>query len=642
MGSSSARLELKPARVILEDIRDLLLSQQSADGNWSYYFEASTILPEFYAIVMEKLFPPCDDAMVRGLCQAIIERQQPNGSWGLYTDHPGHFSTTLEAYIALRLSGHEPDEPVLVRTRTFLEAVKSESKLSNLTKVALATMGIIPWSAFPSFPIELIFLPTWFPGNLYEFASFTRTHMWQIIVLSHLEITLDSPKLPEVSTFLTDSHLRAPTWNSIFGRCLERLVGRSSALTLPRKAYSSRAINAYREQIIDDIGPCGLMGEPVLSENLFSMFVLKALGRAEDEPRIAKMKETLRSWALDSGGETRMRYCTMEVWDTALNLCLLRQLGVPDTDPRIERAVRWLLDSQIRDFRYLSKRNPKISGTSWSYERSNVYYPDVDDTCAALNAIRDLKGPLADTARESFCRGVKWLLHMQNRDGGWTAFGHNLDRAFLEKAPFNDVRRLMIEPSVADMTGRTAAFIASLRDPEFAPALSRAKDWLDADQTDHGSWFGRWGISYIYGTWAALSAYGAMGRVEGSSPTVDRACAWLRSVQNTDGGWGESCESDMKDQFVQRTNSNPSQTAWALDGLLSVVRNPREDVCIARALEYLFEIYEPGRGWQETYPTGAGFAGKIYFRYHNYRNLWPAFALLRATRALESGASQKG
>jgi sporulenol synthase len=222
---------------------------------------------------------------------------------------------------------------------------------------------------------------------------------------------------------------------------------------------------------------------------------------------------------------------------------------------------------------------------------------------------------------------------MQNRDGGFSAFDVNSSKQLLERLPFNDMRRAMIDPSSADMTGRTLAFISCLDEARAAPSKRRAITWLDAHQEGDGSWWGRWGISYLYGTWGALLGYGAFGLNEDVSRAVHRGCKWLRSVQNPDGGWGESCKSDLAGHFVPRFQSTPSQTAWALEGLLTAGSRPMEDPAVRRGLNFLLTNYRPGAGWEEDYPTGAGFAGKLYLVYHNYRNLWPTLALLRAIHA---------
>lgn len=621
---------------ILDDVRRVLTAQQATDGSWRYLLEGS-VLPNSYAIIVEALFPPTDHDLTARLAAVIERRQLPNGGFKLYPDHPGDFSTTIEAYLALRLAGRASDDPVLARARDFLAAMRDEQHLSNLTRVTLAALGIMPWSAVPNLPAEIMLLPGTAPLSVYDLASFSRVHMPAIMLLAALEAKREFPLASEMRGLLAPHHLRilprshplARPAQWIFNRAV--LFGKLSTALGARR----RAIEACRRFIHDRIEADGTIGSYILSTT-FSMLALSALGRPEDEARLRTMKQGLRGFVFNHQGELHMQPCTSTVWDTALNVAALRRLGVADTDPALARAVEWLLDREITAFPDLRQHSPRMRGGAWGFQAVNRFYPDVDDTCAVLSAIRDLEGPWRQRAGEAFVRGVDWVLGMQNRDGGFSAFDVNCSNGLLERLPFNDMRRAMIDPSSADMTGRTLAFISGLCDGRAASASRRALAWLDAHQERDGSWWGRWGISYLYGTWAALLGYSAAGVNEDHSRAVQQACTWLRSVQNPDGGWGESCKSDIAGCFVPRSVSTPSQTAWALEGLLAAGRRPLTDPAVSRGVTFLLSSYRPGSGWQEEYPTGAAFAGKLYLIYHNYRNLWPTMALLRATQGVQA------
>ena len=618
---------------ILGDIRYVLTTQQAADGSWCYLLEGS-VLPDSYAIIVETLFPPTDSYIVENLAMGIESRQLQNGGFGLYPEHPGDFSTTLEAYLALRLAGRPADAPVPARARDFLSRSRNEQHLSNLTRVTLAALDIIPWSAVPSLPPEIMLLQGKAPLSLYDLASYSRVHMPAIMLLAAIGAKLEFPLAPEMRSLLAPDHLRVLPRCHPLARPAQWLFSRAAALGKLCCTIGARqhAIEACRRFIHNRIEADGTIGSYILL-TIFSMFALSALGRPGDEAQVRAMKQGLRSLIFEHRGKLHMQPCTSTLWDTALNVAALRQFGVADTDPVLAQAVDWLLDREITVFPDLWQHSPRMRGGAWGFQAVNRFYPDVDDTCAVLTAMRNFEGPQKQRASEAFARGIEWVFAMQNRDGGFSAFDVNSSKALLERLPFNDMRRAMTDPSSADMTGRTLAFISGLHDDRVFLAIRRALDWLDTHQERDGSWWGRWGISYLYGTWGALLGYGAVGKTEDSSRAVKRACAWLRSVQNPDGGWGESCKSDLADCFVPLSVSTPSQTAWALEGLLAAGSRPQADPAVKRGIEFLVKKYRPGSGWEENYPTGAGFAGKLYLIYHNYRNLWPTMALLRATRS---------
>ncbi|MDR3556316.1 MAG: squalene--hopene cyclase [Syntrophobacteraceae bacterium] len=619
---------------ILEDVREAILAQQSEDGSWRYLLEGS-VLANAYYILVEALFPPADKTLIERLARSIERRQLPNGGFGLFPEHPGDFSTTIEAYLALRLAGRAPDAQSVIRAERFLSATRHGSDLSNLTRVTLAILGVIPWSAVPVLPPEIMMLSGKAPLSIYDLASFTRVHMPAIMLLAASNASSEFRLASEIGSLLAQHHFRpAPCFHPRLGR-VDRLVRPLTKWIagLSRAAGArQRSMELCRRFIHDRLEEDGTLGSYLLS-TIFSMFALSLLGRPEDAQAVRFMKAGLKSFTVEQKGELHMQPCTSAVWDTALNVAALRQLGVPDHHPALVRSVDWLLDREITVFPDLWQQSPKMGGSAWGFQAVNRFYPDVDDTCAVLTAIRDFQGSLSVRASRAFARGVDWVFAMQNRDGGFSAFDVNNSKQFLERLAFNDMGRAMIDPSSADMTGRTVMFLSDLNDARAAGSIRRGLGWLDTHQEKDGSWWGRWGISFIYGTWAALLGYAAAGVKPCGSKAAKRGCEWLRSVQNADGGWGESCHSDLEGCFMPRSESTPSQTAWALDGLLASGCRPQAQP-VRRGLEFLIERYRPGRGWEENYPTGAGFAGKLYLIYHNYGNLWPTMALLRAGRIL--------
>ena len=574
----------------------------------------------------------------QGITGWVAEHREPVSIPAQALRDPGHsgdFSTSLEAYLALRLAGRPQSAEPVMRAQRFLCTTGREQNLSNLTRVTLAILGVLPWSAVPVLPPEIMLLPGRAPLSIYDLAGFTRVHMPAIMLLSATNASREFALAREVRAMLAPHHFRAiPCAHPLSGR-VERLV-RPMAKWLAKLSRATGArqlsIESCRSFIQDRIEEDGTLGSYLLS-TIFSMFALSSLGRPEDAQIVSFMKAGLRNFTVEKNGELHMQPCTSAVWDTALNVAALRRLGIPDSDPALIEAVKWLFDREIRVFPDLWQRSPKMRGSAWGFQAVNRFYPDVDDTCAVLSAIRDFKGLPGQRAKEAFGRGVEWVFAMQNRDGGFSAFDVNSSLQFLERLPFNDMGRAMIDPSSADMTGRTVMFISDLGGARAARSIRKGLAWLDSHQETNGSWWGRWGISFIYGTWAALLGYAAAGVNRHRSKAVERGCEWLRSVQNEDGGWGESCRSDVEGCFVPRSESTPSQTAWALEGMLASGCRPQWEP-VRRGIEFLVERYRPGIGWEENYPTGAGFAGKLYLLYHNYGNLWPTMALLRASRIL--------
>ena len=564
--------------------------------------------------------------IVKRLKERILERQLTNGGFNNYPGDGGNLSMTVEAYLAFSMERSDKNSSEMRRMREFIKTHGGLDEISNLTKITLAVCGQMSWSQVPLFPVELIHLGTRSPFSIYDLVSFTRVHVVPFMVLYAKRFTI--PLSPETGV----SDLRGIDSGRKNKEKMFKRIGLRAYLKLlqaqrilgptPVRAWSLRKCERW---ILERLEPDGTLGSYILS-TFFGILALRALGYEENDQAIQKALRGLKGFIYDADGMFHMQACTSTVWDTALASSILQESGISNNDPRVVSAADWLISHQsnvLGDFRF---HNPKGKPGAWGFQLVNELYPDVDDTAAAVLAIQNAN-VFDKNARDSASRkGVEWVLSMQNSDGGWSAFDRNCSKRWIEKHPFNDMGRALTDPSSGDMTGRTLEFLGKLGYDSNNDLIVRAIKWLEQNQEKNGSWFGRWGIAYIYGTWAALIGLSSVG-VSPKSSMIRRAINWLESIQNPDGGWGESCSADVDSHYVPLGFSNPSQTAWALLGLIAAESEPTE--AIRKGIDYLLSKQEPDGSWSEDYPTGSGFAGKLYLIYHMYRNIWPLLALTR-------------
>ncbi|MEI8194775.1 MAG: prenyltransferase/squalene oxidase repeat-containing protein [Phycisphaerae bacterium] len=532
--SSNARL----GRAI-EASHESLLRQQDTDGAWRYPLEGSNVLPDAYFLIAQRLLNLVSPQITQRLVERVRRQQLADGGWPLYPGPTGHPSITVEAYIALRMNGVAPQDPAMQRAREFLETHGGLSELCGFTRVTLAVLGLRPWSEIPFMPIEILLLPRSAPVSLHSFVTFTRIHMVSILALGELRYQIAGVP-PEVAQELGGQE---PSPSGPAGTILGQL-GNGAEWTrrqfLPAVLHT-RALQACKDYLIAHQEPDGTWGSYILS-TLFSILSLQALGVAPAAPILRRGLDGLRSLLWQRDDEILAQPCNSTVWSTALVSYCLHETGLAATDPALRSAAHWLLQVSGRAER------PRSDGTegaqyAWGFQEGNTSCPDVDDTVAAIRAILpvvEATAPEGDAAHR--CRlGKKWALAMQNDDGGWSSFDRNCHSWWLERIPFNDMHRAMTDPSTADMTGRMLEFLGvrGQRAGRGRSQVDAAVAWLRRDQCSDGSWFGRWGIAYIYGTWCALNGLAAVG-IAPEDLAVRRGVAWLESRQNPDGGWGES------------------------------------------------------------------------------------------------------
>ncbi len=620
--------------------RRALLARQEPGGSWRYPLEGSSVLPDAHLLLAHRLFNLVRPSAERKIAERVLSLQLSNGGWPLYPGHDGHLSATVEAYYALRLRGLGPKAEPLVRAREFIQEHGGLARISSLTRVTLAATGQIGWDAVPLLPIEVLLLPRNSPFNLYSIVSFTRLHLVSIMTLGelryqHAGVRVDLPRE------LDGGSRRAP-WkaSAIAMEALSR-VGRyvdKARRVLSPNVFRTRALLAAKEYLLSHQEPDGTWGNYILS-TLFGILAMRGLGYAADSPEVARAYAGLRSLVWDRGGEYFVQPCNSAIWSTAIVSYCLRETGLPRGHEALRTASRWLLDRQSFREGDWKVRCPEGPVGTWGFQEGNALFPDVDDTIAAVRAILPTAGRGDAMTLGACALGERWAIAMQNDDGGWSSFDRNCRSWWLERIPFNDMVRAMTDPSTADMTGRMLEYLGLRGWRVGRSEVDAAVASLRKQQEKDGSWFGRWGIAYLYGSWAALLGLGAV-RIDREDPMVRRGVAWIESTQNADGGWGESCASDTEGKYVGLGRSTASQSAWGLMGLLAVAT--RVTPAIRRGVEYLLRVQNMDGSWTEDYTTGAGFAGKLYLDYRFYKDVWPLQALGLAQNLMSHGSAWAG
>ncbi|MFH0800701.1 MAG: terpene cyclase/mutase family protein [Pseudomonadota bacterium] len=651
-----------------------LKSLQRADGYWWFSLEANETIGAEFIFLMNYL-GEVDDGIQQGIARRILDVQRTDGTWALYNDGPADLSTCVECYFALKIAGLGPDHPALAKARRFILQSGGIEKTRVFTRIHLAMFGLLPWTAAAAMPAEYILMPKWTGFSVYEFSSWARATIVPLLIFMSIRRTVRLPAAtnldelfaspPDKRNYSFKSQNGLISWESFFiyvDKCLKLLE------CIPLKPLRRMALKRCADWTWEHVQKT----EDIYPALAYGAMAFKALGYANDSPQIRKPFEALKMFQqcyttsdvpalpdeIRDDGKTppsklrelgispfvnspsfdgrerekrriHQQCCISPVWDTPWAVMALLEAGLPADDPALLRAGRWLLAKQIKDVRGdWAIKNSGAKPGGWSFEFENEYFPDVDDTIEVLHVLHRLAIPPAK--KEEACRlGLDWLLSMQNRDGGWGAFDKDQTQTLVNRIPFAD-HSACLDPSSPDITGRMIEFLASRGFSADHPAVSRALAYIWRAQKPFGGWFARWGINYIYGTWCVLTGLAASGwNME--DPRVSRAADWLESVQDADGGFGESPESYEKKEFVPLRKRAPSQTAWALMGLVAGGR--AGSPAARRAAEFLMNGMNGNSSWDETAHTGTGFPGHFYIRYHGYRHFFPLLALARYARA---------
>ena len=625
--------------------QELLLRHQFNEGYWWYTLEANETIGAEY-ILLREFLGITDVAKSIALCQRILSQQRQDGSWALYYDGPGDLSTTVECYWALKLSGFFLEHPAMTQARSFILKNGGPTKVRVFTKIHLAMFGLAPWRAVPAMPYILMMLPNWAPINIYEFSSWARACIVPLLVILNekpihpLKIDLEElyPEKPQARDWSIS--VESPISLSNIFIIVDKVLKNIEKIKIPRftKANAVKRCLSYIQEHIEKT-------EDIYPAMAYSAMALKTLGIPLQDPTLEKCLRGLEAFqqvtftelpAIPQKVESsepviHQQCCVSPVWDTPWAAVSLIESGLPKQHPALQKSVDWLISKQIRHtYGDWAIKNKKGKPGGWSFEFENDYFPDVDDTIEVLTLFH--KVGLNDfKTQHSFDLGLQWLLSMQSRNGGWAAFDIDNDFHLINRIPFSD-HGACLDPPTPDITGRMLEFLALIGFKKKS-VLSKALRFIYREQLDFGAWEGRWGVHFIYGTWCVLQGLAAIGE-DLARPEIQRAVDWLLSVQNADGGWGESCDGYMKNNFVPLYSSVPSQTAWALMGLIAAGR--ADSLAVKRGIDFLIERQNVDGSWDEKEYTGTGFPGHFYIRYHGYRHYFPLLALGKYRQAVFS------
>jgi squalene-hopene/tetraprenyl-beta-curcumene cyclase len=600
--------------------RDFLFGIQHADGWWKAELETNVTM-EAEDLLLRHFLGIQKHDVLQATARWIRSKQGADGTWNIFHGGPSDLSATIEAYVALRLAGDPGDAPHMRAAAEFVRKAGGIEESRVFTRIWLAMVGQWSWDDLPALPPEVILLPSWFPLNIYDFASWARQTIVPLTVVASYRPSRPLPfDLAELKTGRVEKGV--PGWRD--------WAGRFHALDRALHFYEKHPIGPLREQaralcaewIVRRQEADGCWGG-IQPPWVYSILALHLMGYSLDHPLLAKAIDALDTYAVVDGDVRRFEACQSPVWDTALAMVGLRDAGVASDHPVMRRGAAWLVGQEVRVRGDWAVRRPNLEPSGWAFEFENDNYPDIDDTAEVVMALRASEGAVEPSIR----RAIDWVFGMQCKDGGFAAFDVDNTRALCGELPFCDFGEV-IDPPSADVTGHVIEMLAEegLADD---PRTRAAREWLLRQQEPDGSWFGRWGANYVYGTGAAVPGLVRAG-IAPTHPAIQRAVRWLETRQNEDGGWGEDLRSYEDAAWRGRGTSTASQTAWALLALLEA--DPRSKA-VARGVAWLVKTQNEDGSWDEPEFTGTGFPGDFYLRYHLYRQTFPTMALGRYVRS---------
>jgi squalene-hopene/tetraprenyl-beta-curcumene cyclase len=609
---------------------DWLLSAQDPAGYWWAELEADTTLESDYILYLHVLGQPRSEKIPK-LAKYIRDRQLPDGGWNIFYGGPAELNATVKGWVALRLAGDSATAPHLERAKKKIHELGGLEATNSYVRFYLAMVGAIDWRLVPAIPPEIMLLPEWFPLNLYEMSSWTRAIVVPLAIVYALKPEWRLPKEVTVDELFKQRSAPPPSlawdrrvisWKNFF-LLLDR--GLKFYESLSWKPFRKTALDRARKWMCERLERSEGLGT-IYPAMMNSIYALLAGSGDTADPLLARETAFLARYEVEEKNTLRVQPCISPLWDTAIAMVSLEEAGIEPEHPALLAAARWLVANQILGPGDWQVKNRGAAPGGWAFEFRNDFYPDVDDTAFVLMALSRVRAPEPTQLQSAIRRGLSWLVSMQNRDGGWGAFDHNNDLQFLNNIPFAD-HNAMLDPSTADVTARSLECLGHMGWPTTHPVIKRAHAFLRTDQTADGSWFGRWGVNYVYGTSGVMRALETVGLQ--ARPECQRAADWLRSVQNPDGSFGESILSYYDPALKGKGPSTASQTAWGLIGLLAAGTDVRDDSAIERAVSWLVSHQNDDGTWDEDEFTGTGFPRVFYLKYHFYRNSFPLYALAR-------------
>ena len=663
--------------------RSWLMERQHIEGYWLGELEGDTILESEYILLLTYLGRGQSD-LAKKCARTIAAEQLATGGWAQIPGGPIDLSISVKAYWTLKITGHDPNCEYMVRAREAIRAAGGAEKVNSFTRFYLALLGIISYQQCPAVPPELMFIPTWMPFNIYEMSAWSRTIVVPLSLIWAYQPVRKLPPEHQIDELFLNGADKLPVsmppseqldglkskswlnWHKVFSMID---VGWKALERLHIKPLRSWAIRKAAKWMLDRFAKSDGLGA-IFPPIIWSIISLKSLGYAEDSPEVAAALLELEKLTIHEGDTARLEPCRSPVWDTAISIIALRESGVSADSAPLRMAVDWLLSKEVRQRGDWSLRKPHVEPAGWYFEFNNEFYPDIDDTIMATMALAKclpgdshaawtaefvpgetsprtpatsdkvntvIFGTTTSGSRaavdvdrmrpmlQSIERAVRWISAMQCRDGGWAAFDADNDRELFTRVPFAD-HNAMIDPPTADITARTLEMYGRLGVGMHHETLQRAIEFVWKDQQYDHSWYGRWGVNYIYGTWQVLVGLTAIG-VSASDPRLQAGAGWLKKHQHASGGWGETAITYDKPELRGQGPPTASQTAWALMGLLAA--GEIDSDAVRRGVQFLLDTQTADGTWNEPEFTGTGFPRVFYLRYHLYRHYFPLMALGR-------------
>ncbi len=625
----------------IERSQSYLLSVQKPEGYWiGELMVDATLVAD--AIAYHHWVGKVDAAWQRKAANHLFAMQLPDGGWNIYYGGPAEVNATIKCYLALKLAGICATDPRMLRARQVALSLGGVPRMNTFSKLFLALVGLFPWEYVPTIPCEVILIGKWFYVNINEMSSWSRSMLVPLAIINHFKPTrklknnVNLDELYPEGIHERDLALAADperfTWRNFF-LWLDRLHKFAEWFAENGiHPFRSRALRKAEQWMLERFeGSDGLAA--IFPGIVNSAIALRALGYGDDHPLVVRCDELLKKHEHETEDTVRIEPCLSPVWDTAIVAMCLRESGVPEDHPAMKTACEWLMTKEIRfrgDWQY---KNPaKVEPSGWVFEFENKWNPDIDDTAMVLLALRQIPTDNPARRNECFQRGLKWMMTFQCKDGGWAAFDKDCTKGVLEKVPFAD-HNAMLDPECADITARILELIGYEGWKQDHPQVQKALKYLREEQEEDGSWYGRWGVNYIYGTWQVLRGLAAL-RMDMRQPWLTKARDWLESIQLDDGGWGERANTYDDPVFKGQGPSTASQTAWALMGLCAFGDPTRPS--IQRGIDYLVRRQNADGSWTEHETTGTGFPKVFYLKYDMYRNSWPLLALATYRKLLKS------
>ncbi|QSB02255.1 squalene--hopene cyclase [Methylomonas sp. EFPC1] len=613
----------------IERAQAKLLSLQSPEGYWVFELEADCTIPSEYIMMMHYL-DDIDEELQRKMAVYLRSRQAEDGSYPLFTGGPGDISGSVKAYYALKMAGDAIDAPHMVKLRDWILSQGGAARANVFTRIALAIFEQLPWRGVPYIPVEIMLLPSWFPFHLDKVSYWSRTVMVPLFIMCTLKAKAKNPhkvNLLELFVVHPDEekhYFPERTLLNKFFLGLDKL-GRVTEPLIPQRMREhaiQKAVDWFTERLNGEDGLGGIFPAMV---NAYQAMLL--LGFPADHPNVVIARQSIDKLLVVKDDYAYCQPCLSPVWDTALAALALQESDKAANIPSLTKAYDWLKSVQLSDepgdWRV---RRPNLAGGGWAFQFANPHYPDVDDTAVVGFAMADSNLPELD---ESIHRATRWIVGMQSQNGGYGAFDVDNTYYYLNEIPFAD-HGALLDPPTVDVSARCAMLMARVAKDhdEYLPALERTIEYIRGDQEADGSWFGRWGTNYIYGTWSALLGL-EQTNVPKTDPMYTKAAAWLKSVQREDGGWGEDNLSYHDDKKFRGRNhfSTAFQTAWAVLGLIAAGEVHSQEV--KAGIDFLLRSQQADGVWNDPCFTAPGFPKVFYLKYHGYDKFFPLWALAR-------------